>query len=602
MATSICSDCNLLLHARLRARLSLLASLRTRSQVRSKYSKRSDPPRLAYHWDTVPPTESQLESATAVIKTHPPRKLWTATEWRKQDQSDIDGPGTKLIPEVAFLGRSNVGKSSLLNALLQSPGLNRVGPRPGKTTTMHAWGLSASDPVTGGAGPGGEMETRLAVLDMPGYGFKSRDDWGKEIVTYLRRRKQLRRAFVLIDAMHGIKSADERMIDLLRETGISYQIIVSKADRLLDTGQGAAKARLQAFFELLRSQIVQPIGGIGVAGLGEILAVGCLGEEKKSAAIKESQMLGVEGVRWAVLVAAGLEQWATERWEKPSAKKRRRAEEELKLQAEGKTGAQLPIKDIPGTDSPGKDPFLESLMTSPIGTNAPSSLLSFLNLPDEEAAHAEHNAWFEFSDEAFSSSAAESSAHVAMPRSDAPLRTRSPTTSHSSKTTTANGAAFDPVGGLAELEAQIFNAKRPSRARSKNSSHNDLPPAPSSQSAKKSPEPEQETQSRATTLPPSGTGVGGMADLLAMVSPKARNSKSNNVKIGRRDDSLPLPPNTPSPLTSPARSLSATGVGVGGMADLLAMTGGDSSGSKSRKKGGRGKSGRRKGGRAMEAA
>jgi len=598
MATSVCSECNLLLHTRLRARLSLLVSLRTRSQVRSKYSKRSDPPRLAYRWDTVPPTESQLESATAVINTHPPRKLWTATEWRKQDQSDISGPGTKLIPEVAFLGRSNVGKSSLLNALLRSPGLNRVGPRPGKTTTMHAWGLAASDPVTGGAGPGGEMETRLAVLDMPGYGFKSRDDWGKEIVTYLRRRKQLRRAFVLIDALHGIKSADERMIDLLRETGISYQIIVSKADRLLDAGQGAANARLQAFFELLRSQIVQPIGGTGVAGLGEILAVGQLGEEKKSAAIKESHMLGIEGVRWAVLVAAGLEKWATERWEKSLDKKRRRTEEALKLQAEGKTQAPLPIKEIPpGTDRPGKNPLLDYLMTSAAGTDVSSSLLSFLNIPNEEAARAGSDPWLTFSEEDSSSSTAESNTHFAMPRSDVSPSRRSPTTSDFPQSTTTNRATYNPVGGLAELEAQLSNGKGRSRTRSKKSDHNDLPPLPSSKSVKKTPEPEQETQPHATTLSPTGVGVGGMADLLAMVSPKGRNGKGNKASTGRGDSSVPSPLSTPSPSTSPARSLPATGVGVGGMADLLAMTGGDSSGSKSRKKGGH-----RKGGRAMETA
>jgi GTP-binding protein len=594
MATSICSDCNSLLHARLRARLSLLASLRTRSQVRSKHSKWSDPPRLAYHWDTVPPTESQLEAATAVIKTHPPRKLWTATEWRKQDQSDINGPGTKLIPEVAFLGRSNVGKSSLLNALLQSPGLNRVGPRPGKTTTMHAWGLAASDPVTGGAGPGGEMETRLAVLDMPGYGFKSRDDWGKEIVTYLRRRKQLRRAFVLIDALHGIKSADERMIDLLRETGISYQIIVSKADRLLDTGQGAANARLQAFFELLRSQIVQPIGGTGVAGLGEILAVGELGEEKKSTAKKESQMLGVEGVRWAVLVAAGLEKWAIERWEKSLDKKRRRAEEALKLQAEGKTRPPPLINGTPsGTDRPGTNPLLDYIMTSPAGTNATSSLLSFLNIPNEEAARAGRNPRSAFSDEASSSSTTKSNTHFALPRHDVPSSTRSPTILDSPQSTTTTRAIYNPVGGLAELEAQLPNAKGPSRKRSKSSNHKDHPPLSSSPSAKKGLV--QETQPGASTLPSTGVGVGGMADLLAMVSSKGRSSKSNNANTKRGRGNAP-PTSAPSPATASARSLSAKGVGVGGMADLLAMSGGDSSGSRFKKNGGRGK-----GGRAMEA-
>ncbi len=453
MAILTCQTCNVLLHARLRARLSFLASLRSRSQVRShKYQVTPDPPKLAYHWDTFPPTLSQLQSATAFIRTHPPRKLWTATEWRKHNPSDspsINTLGTQLIPEVTFLGRSNVGKSSLLNALLQSPELNRVGPRPGKTNTMHAWGLSAANPLTGGAGPGGEQDTRVAVLDMPGYGYASRDDWGKEIVTYLRRRKQLRRAFVLIDALHGIKASDEQMVKLLRKEGISYQIVVSKADRLLATSKKGGNARLQAFFELLRQELVQPEGGAGVAGLGEILAVGGLGDAKRNDKITGRHMLGIEQVRWAVLVAAGLEEWATKRTA-TSDKETRTANTET-------TSSSLP----------------ERLNRSPpLTPQSPSaihnSILTTLGPPSTKG-HAQ-----------------DPTQHSSLPtRPTRTHRSSYPTTfrTHEEEARAARPPApvpstakhYNPVGGLAELEAQSSrNSKEvPSSRRRKRGSFND---------------------------------------------------------------------------------------------------------------------------------
>ena len=326
MATSTCSTCIVSLHTRLHARLSFLASLRSRSQVRS-YKVTPETSNLAYHWDTVPPTPAQLKFATDFIETHRPRKLWVAGQWRKPSDS---ADRAQLIPEVAFLGRANVGKSSLLNAVLQSPGLANVGSRPGKTKTIRAWGLSASDPVTGGAGPGGKRDVRLAVLDMPGYGYQSQAEWGHEILTYLRRRKQLKRVFLLINALHGMKSTDREMISMLRDEGISCQIIVSKVDSLFTrtpaTGTLAGQERLQEFFESVKGEIEQPKGGKGVAPLGEILAVGNLGDYEENPHLRElatQGMLGIEQIRWAVLVAAGVEEWITKRSGTTSDNKRR---------------------------------------------------------------------------------------------------------------------------------------------------------------------------------------------------------------------------------------------------------------------------------------
>jgi GTP-binding protein EngB required for normal cell division len=200
-----------------------------------------------------------------------------------------------------------VGKSSLLNALLLSPKLNYVGPRPGKTTTMHAWGLAASDPLTGGAlrGRKGDTSIKIAVLDMPGYGHASHGDWGQEIITYLRRRKQLKRVFVLFDALHGVKDSDLRILDLLRKQAISHQVIASKCDRL-GKGKIAQTALTEALWKM--RDVVQPISRSGgLVGLGEILAVGALGDGRKNDDVTDRTMMGIEEVRYAVLRAAGLE-------------------------------------------------------------------------------------------------------------------------------------------------------------------------------------------------------------------------------------------------------------------------------------------------------
>ena len=250
------------------------------------------------YWDTNPPTGLSLAYATTFFRNHLPRKLWTATEWRNANQASEGGV---LIPEVAFLGRSNVGKSSLLNALLMAGPVNRVGPRPGKTTTMHCWGLSASDPKTLGALKGarpGKPDMKLAVLDMPGYGHASHGDWGQEIITYLKRRKHLRRVFVLLDAMHGVKESDTKMLDLLRQESISHQIIASKVDRVSPILLDASLAHMQA--------AVQPSGS-SFKGLGEILVTGSLGDGRSNSTVKASDMVGIEDVRYAVLAAVGLE-------------------------------------------------------------------------------------------------------------------------------------------------------------------------------------------------------------------------------------------------------------------------------------------------------
>ncbi|MCX5567969.1 ribosome biogenesis GTP-binding protein YihA/YsxC [Kaistia nematophila] len=125
------------------------------------------------------------------------------------------------VAEIAFAGRSNVGKSSLINALTNRIGLARTSNTPGRTQELNFF--------TSGSG--------LSIVDMPGYGYaeapkKLVDAWNRMIRDYLRGRVSLRRVYVLIDSRHGIKANDKLTLDLLDETAVSYQIVLTKVDKL----------------------------------------------------------------------------------------------------------------------------------------------------------------------------------------------------------------------------------------------------------------------------------------------------------------------------------------------------------------------------------
>ena len=130
-------------------------------------------------------------------------------------------------PEIAFAGRSNVGKSSLLNALANRKTLARVSNTPGRTQQLNFFAL-------GGASP--EL-ARLRLIDMPGYGYAAVGKakvsaWSSLIRDYLRGRATLARVFVLIDGRRGVKDLDEEMFDLLDRSAVSYQIVLTKHDEL----------------------------------------------------------------------------------------------------------------------------------------------------------------------------------------------------------------------------------------------------------------------------------------------------------------------------------------------------------------------------------
>ena len=155
------------------------------------------------------------------------RKLFAGEAGFVWAASRVDNlpPMTRI--EIAFAGRSNVGKSSLVNALTGRKTLARTSHTPGRTRELNFFDLGGSAP---GAG-------KLTVVDMPGYGYAAAGKdkvaaWTSLIHAYLRGRQNLARVFVLVDARHGLKPVDGEVLDTLDRAAVSYQIVLTKVDEL----------------------------------------------------------------------------------------------------------------------------------------------------------------------------------------------------------------------------------------------------------------------------------------------------------------------------------------------------------------------------------
>ncbi len=167
------------------------------------------------------------------------------------------------VPEVAFAGRSNVGKSTLLNALANRNSLARTSNTPGRTQELNFFDVGA--PLA------------FRLVDMPGYGFaKAPKDvarkWRYLVNDFLRGRQALKRALVLIDARHGIKPVDREILDMLDKAAVSYRIILTKGDKVKASDLTAtiaataleARARPAAHPEIIATSSE---GGMGIADL-----------------------------------------------------------------------------------------------------------------------------------------------------------------------------------------------------------------------------------------------------------------------------------------------------------------------------------------------
>ena len=173
----------------------------------------------------------------------------------------MDGLPDEGPPEVAFAGRSNVGKSSLLNALTGQKGLARASNTPGRTREINYF----------------DLDNALRLVDLPGYGYarasrKEAAGWMRLTRDFLRGRAPLRRVCVLIDSRHGLKPSDVEIIDMLDETAVNYQIILTKTDKIKPTALDVL--RKQVADAIIRRPAAHPIvhatsseKGAGIADL-----------------------------------------------------------------------------------------------------------------------------------------------------------------------------------------------------------------------------------------------------------------------------------------------------------------------------------------------
>jgi GTP-binding protein len=134
------------------------------------------------------------------------------------------------VPEIAFAGRSNVGKSSLLNALTNRKSLARTSNTPGRTQELNFFDIGSP--------------LRLRLVDMPGYGFAEAPKdlskrWRYLVNDFLRGRSVLKRALVLIDSRHGIKPVDREMMEMLDDAAVSYHLVLTKGDKVKPSALGA---------------------------------------------------------------------------------------------------------------------------------------------------------------------------------------------------------------------------------------------------------------------------------------------------------------------------------------------------------------------------
>ena len=156
--------------------------------------------------------------------TEAARKLFSGRVEFLKSATSLNFMPDPEAPEIAFAGRSNVGKSSLLNAVTGRKSIARASVTPGRTQELNFFEV-------------GEP-TKLRLVDMPGYGYakaplKVVENWRRLIRDFLRGRQVLKRTLVLIDARHGVKEVDREMLKMLDEAAVGYRLVLTKADKIM---------------------------------------------------------------------------------------------------------------------------------------------------------------------------------------------------------------------------------------------------------------------------------------------------------------------------------------------------------------------------------
>lgn len=162
-----------------------------------------------------------------------------------------------LLPEIAFSGKSNVGKSSLLNSLLKRKKIAKVSSTPGKTRLINFFEVSFKNDKT-------EENGKLNFVDLPGYGYAKvskteRENWKKMVLDYFRNRETLRGIIILIDIRHRADPKDKMMIEMLSENDFPFIIVATKSDKI-------PKTKIPKYLKALKKELE----------IGEMIAVSSL--------------------------------------------------------------------------------------------------------------------------------------------------------------------------------------------------------------------------------------------------------------------------------------------------------------------------------------